>query len=203
MLASTPLLNIIDKIKHTFKKAEQDFQQNFGDYAYYKEVLDSLIKYKKEYMQASQRYYQAQHVFQNKYKNKQPVIDSERQLSRKLLDTYILINTVLTTPGSTVEKEYQYQITAINAVIAFCDMEEGSPVRQPNTSRKHPATNGRQFAFFALEILECQKISDLKTTILLDPLPVTLSTSMSCHIQKICGLDAASARRSWRARQHY
>ncbi|KAL3429358.1 hypothetical protein BDV09DRAFT_190204 [Aspergillus tetrazonus] len=186
------------KIKHAFKKAGQDFQQNFGNYVQYKEVkkellpptcqaLDSVTKCKKEYTQASQRHYGAQRVFQNKIwkdKNKQPVIDSERQLSGRLLDSevkgvlertrymtlqhMILIDTILTAPGSTVEKEY-YQ----------------------------------QFAFSALEILECQKISELKTTIPLDPLPVTLSTSMSCHIQKICRLDTVSARRSWRARQHY
>jgi hypothetical protein len=41
----------------------------------------------------------------------------------------VLINTILTVPGSTIKKEYQCQIAAINAIIAFCDVEEGSPVR--------------------------------------------------------------------------
>ncbi|KAL4758475.1 uncharacterized protein BDW70DRAFT_141802 [Aspergillus foveolatus] len=171
-----------DKMKRAFEKAEQDFQQNFGDYAHHKEVkelppptrqaLDSLTKCKKEYTRASQRYCRAQRVFRNewqrqrnrlvrenleRYKNEQPVIDSERQLSGKLLDSevkgalertgymtpqhMILIDTILTAPGSTVEKEYQRRIAAINAVIAFCDVEEGSPVRRPNASRKRPAVD--------------------------------------------------------------
>ncbi|KAL4743099.1 hypothetical protein BDV11DRAFT_202085 [Aspergillus similis] len=37
---------------------------------------------------------------------------------------------------------YQRRIAAINAVIAFCDVEEESPVRRPNTVRKRPATDG-------------------------------------------------------------
>lgn len=38
-----------------------------------------------------------------------------------------LIDTVLTMPGATVEQEYKCQISAINAVIAFCDVQEGCP----------------------------------------------------------------------------
>ncbi|PLB49073.1 hypothetical protein P170DRAFT_357573, partial [Aspergillus steynii IBT 23096] len=72
----------------------------------------------------------------------QPVIDSERQLSGKLMDEEVmgalertgyitpqhmlLIDSILTMPSSTVEQEYQRRISAINAVIAFCDVEEGS-----------------------------------------------------------------------------
>ena len=37
----------------------------------------------------------------------------------------MLIDTILTMPGTTVEKEYQRRIAAINAVIAFCDAERG------------------------------------------------------------------------------
>ncbi|KAA8642595.1 uncharacterized protein ATNIH1004_011540 [Aspergillus tanneri] len=37
-------------------------------------------------------------------------------------------------PGSTVEKEYQRRIAAINAVIAFCNVEEGSG--RPNIAQK-------------------------------------------------------------------
>ncbi|KAH8431666.1 uncharacterized protein LDX57_009321 [Aspergillus melleus] len=38
----------------------------------------------------------------------------------------LLIDTILTMPGSTIEKEYQRRISAINAVIAFCDVEKGT-----------------------------------------------------------------------------
>ena len=80
-----------------------------------------------------------------RYKNEQPVIDSERQLSGKIVDEEVkvalestgymtpqyitLIDTVLTMPGTTVEKEYKRRIAAINAVIAVYDVEEGAPSR--------------------------------------------------------------------------
>jgi len=44
----------------------------------------------------------------------------------------ILFNTILTIPGTTVDAEYQRQIAAINAVVAFCDVEEGVPLRSCN-----------------------------------------------------------------------
>ena len=81
-----------------------------------------------------------------RYKNEQPVIDSERQLSGKVVDEEVLvalertgymtpqhmtlIDTVLTMPGTTIEKEYERRIAAINAVIAVCDAEEGAPSRR-------------------------------------------------------------------------
>ncbi|KKA16488.1 hypothetical protein T310_9911, partial [Rasamsonia emersonii CBS 393.64] len=52
----------------------------------------------------------------------------------------ILIDTVLTLPGATIEAEYQRRIAAINAVIAFCDVEECAPTR-PGPLRKRPATD--------------------------------------------------------------
>ncbi|RHZ58146.1 DUF3435 domain-containing protein [Aspergillus thermomutatus] len=90
-----------------------------------------------------------------RYKNEQPVIDCERQLAGKFLDDevkgalertgymtpqhMILLDNILSMPGATVEKEYQRRIAAINAVIAFCDVEEGSPTRRPNPAQKRPA----------------------------------------------------------------
>lgn len=81
-----------------------------------------------------------------RYKNEQPVIDSERQLSGKVVDEEVLvalertgymitqhmtlINTVLTMPGTTIEKEYKRRIAAINIVITVCDAEEGIPSRR-------------------------------------------------------------------------
>ena len=40
-----------------------------------------------------------------------------------------LIDTVLTMPGTTIEKEYERRIAVINAVIAVCDTEEVTPSR--------------------------------------------------------------------------
>ncbi|CAG8688070.1 unnamed protein product, partial [Penicillium salamii] len=87
-----------------------------------------------------------------RYKNEQPVIDSERQLSGKVVDEEVLvalertgymtpqhmtlIDTVLTMPGTTIEKEYERRIAAINAVIAVCDAEEGAPSRRRVTQKR-------------------------------------------------------------------
>lgn len=89
-----------------------------------------------------------------RYKNEQPVIDSERQLAGKVVDEEVmgalqrtgymtpqhmtLIDSVLTMPGTTIEKEYERRIAAINAVIAVCDAEEGAPSR-PRGPQKRPA----------------------------------------------------------------
>lgn len=85
------------------------------------------------------------------YKNEQPVIDSEQQLSGKVVDKEVkialentgytipqhitLIDTVLTMPGTTTENEYKRRITAINAVISACYAEEGAPSR-PRTQKR-------------------------------------------------------------------
>lgn len=86
-----------------------------------------------------------------RYKNDQPVDDSEQQLAGKIVDEEVigalqqtgymtpqhmmLIDTILTSPGVTVEAEHQRRIAAINAVVAFCDVEEGPPI-SPLQSRK-------------------------------------------------------------------
>lgn len=170
-----------DKMKRAFETAERDFQQNFGDYSHLKKLknrlqhparqaLDSVARREKEYTRANKRHCRAQRLIRNewqrqrnhlvrenleRYKNEQPVIDSERQLAGKLLDEevkgalertgymtpqhMILMDTILTVPGSTVEKEYRRRIAAINAVIAFCDVEEGPPTIQPKVTQKRPA----------------------------------------------------------------
>lgn len=67
-----------------------------------------------------------------RYKNGQPVIDSKRQLSGKMVDEDIkialentgymtpqhmmLIDTALTMPSKTIEKEYECQIAATRSV---------------------------------------------------------------------------------------
>ncbi|KAL4950839.1 hypothetical protein BDW69DRAFT_186978 [Aspergillus filifer] len=170
-----------DKMKRAFETAERDFQQNFGDYSHLKQIkkglqyptrqaLDSVARREKEYTRAKKRHCRAQRLSRNewqrqrnrlvrenleRYKNEQPVIDSERQLAGKFLDEgvkgalertgymtpqhMILIDIILTMPGSTAEKEYQRRIAAINAVIAFCDVEEGPPTRQPKVTQKRTA----------------------------------------------------------------
>jgi hypothetical protein len=77
----------------------------------------------------------------DRFKKEQPVIDSERQLSGKVVDEdtrsalersdqmtpeqLLLIDAVLTLPEATPEKELQRRITAIHAVTAYCGVEEG------------------------------------------------------------------------------
>lgn len=76
-----------------------------------------------------------------RYRNKQPVIDIERQLAGKLVNTKVMntlehkssmasqhlavIDALLTMPGTTLEAESQRRIDAINALTAFCPVEEG------------------------------------------------------------------------------
>jgi hypothetical protein len=69
------------------------------------------------------------------------VIDSERQLSGKVVDEdtrnvlersnqitpeqLLLINVILTLPKTSPEKELQRRIAVIHAVTAYCSVEEG------------------------------------------------------------------------------
>ena len=92
-----------------------------------------------------------------RYKNEQLVVDSERQLSGKVVDEEVLvklertgyiipqyitlIDTILTILGTTIEKEYKRRIAAINAVIAVCNIEEGVPSRS-RVARKRSANTG-------------------------------------------------------------
>ncbi|KAL4912623.1 hypothetical protein BDW62DRAFT_214876 [Aspergillus aurantiobrunneus] len=84
------------------------------------------------------------------YRNKQPVLDLEQQLAGKLVDAKVMdtlehkgsmapqhltvINTMQTIPGITVEAEYQHRINVINAMTAFCPVEEGRPTPRPMRS---------------------------------------------------------------------
>jgi hypothetical protein len=132
----------------------------------------NLKRYQEKYNRAHQKYQRALRGLRNekqwqrnrlirgnleRYKNEQPVIDSERQLAGKMVDEevigalqrtgymisqhMILIDTVLTMPSATIEAEYRRRIAAINAVIAFCDVEEGSPSQRLCLFRKRPATD--------------------------------------------------------------
>lgn len=120
-------------------------------------ALKDIHQHERQHIHALRKYNEAQHKYWNewqqqrncliwenleRYKNEQPVIDVERQLAGRLVDKEVealqrtgymtpqhmtLIDTVLTMPGATVEQEYKCQISAINAVIAFCDVQEGCP----------------------------------------------------------------------------
>lgn len=82
----------------------------------------------------------------DRFKKEQPVIDSERQLSGKVVheetrealqrsdqmtpEQLLLIDSILTLPETSLEKEHQRRITAIKAVTAYCGVEEGTPCRR-------------------------------------------------------------------------
>lgn len=90
-----------------------------------------------------------------RYRNEQPVIDLERQLAGKLVNTKVMdaleqrgsmprqqmlmIDAIFTMPGATLEVEQRRQINAINAVTAFCSVEEGRPTRRPVGPGRQPA----------------------------------------------------------------
>lgn len=89
----------------------------------------------------------------DRYKKEQPVRDSARQLSGKIVDEEVrslleqsenmtpehlyLIDAIMTLPETTLEKEVQRRIVAINAVTAYCGVEEGRSYRA--TGRSHSA----------------------------------------------------------------
>jgi hypothetical protein len=77
----------------------------------------------------------------DRFKKEQPVIDSERQLSGKVVDEdtrdaleqsdqvtlehLLLIDAILTLPETSLENENRQRIAAINAITAYCGVEEG------------------------------------------------------------------------------
>jgi hypothetical protein len=86
-----------------------------------------------------------------RYNKEQPVIDSERQLSGTVVDEdvrsalersdymtpehLLLIDAILTLPETSLEKEHQRRITAINAVTVYCGVEEGTSCRRGRPGR--------------------------------------------------------------------
>lgn len=88
----------------------------------------------------------------DRFKKEQPVIDSERQLSGKVVDEdtrdalersdqltaehFSLIDAILTLPETTFKKENRRRITAVNKVTVYCGVEEGPASRR--TQRRRP-----------------------------------------------------------------
>ena len=88
------------------------------------------------------------------YWNEQPVINLECQLAGKLVNTKVMealehkgfmppqhltvIDATLSMPGATLEAEYQCWINMINAMTAFCPVEEGRPTPWPSQSCCQP-----------------------------------------------------------------
>ncbi|KAL5325401.1 hypothetical protein ACEPPN_006526 [Leptodophora sp. 'Broadleaf-Isolate-01'] len=85
------------------------------------------------------------------FKKEQPVIDSERQLSGKVVDEdtrdalerseqltpehLLLIDAILTLPETSLENETRRRITAISAITMYCGVEEGPNPRRNQRGR--------------------------------------------------------------------
>lgn len=108
-----------------------------------------------------------------KFNKEQPVIDSERQLLKEPIDidskdTLIqedqmgpehlcLVNAIITLPGTTLEKEYERRINAINAVVAYCTVEEGPATnRQVNRPKAHSKDNAQKDAVSIPELSDAE-----------------------------------------------
>ncbi|KAJ6103770.1 hypothetical protein N7486_003992 [Penicillium sp. IBT 16267x] len=174
---------IRDVKKRTYENAQATFQGEFGDdppgkshttqgsrkhQKRWKTQKKNLEKLGRKFHRAEDQFQHSVRQLRNekrrqkhrlirenleRYKNEQPVIDSERQLAGQVVDEEVmgalqrtgymtpqhmtLIDSVLTLPGKTVEKETERRIAAINAVIAVCDAEEGAPSRP--LTQKRPA----------------------------------------------------------------
>jgi hypothetical protein len=143
---------------HTFKDCKQNLR-----------VQEKLELLEDRTMEVRRRYNIAVHELRNekqrqrnrrirenleRYRNEQPVIDLERQLAGKLVNTKMMdtlahkssmapqhlavIDALLTMPGTTLEAECQRWIAAINALTAFCPVEEGRPTPRTNRSYRRP-----------------------------------------------------------------
>jgi hypothetical protein len=120
----------------------------------------------------------------DRFKKEQPVIDSERQLSGKVVDEdtrgalersdqvtpeqLLLIDAILTLPETTLEKECQRRIAAINVVIAYCGVEEGTPYRRgphgrPAKGNAPPVAKAAKLVPSASDIALSQAILSIKT----------------------------------------
>jgi Protein of unknown function (DUF3435) len=120
----------------------------------------------------------------DRYKKEQPVRDSARQLSGKIVDEEVrselersenmtqehllLIDAIMTLPETSIERELQRRTAAINAVTAYCGVEEGR-----SYSDRRPAHPARRDASAIVNaegqilpgpaIALCQAIASVRT----------------------------------------
>ncbi|KAL4923019.1 DUF3435 domain-containing protein [Aspergillus undulatus] len=164
-----------DDRKTKFDRAHMAFQATFSHFVEgaltkrHHHLKAKLELYQDRMMEAKRRYNKAIRELRNekqrqrnrrirenleRYRNEQPVIDLERQLAGKLVDTKVMdalehkgfmppqhlmmIDAMLTMPGATIEAELQRRIKAINAMTAFCPVEEGRPTPRPIQSCRRP-----------------------------------------------------------------
>ncbi len=120
----------------------------------------------------------------DRFKKERPVIDSKRQLSGKVVDEDTwgaleqsdhmtpeqlhLIDAILTLPETTFEKECQQRIAAINAVTAYCGVEERIPYRRgrrgrPAKSDGPMVVKAKEPILTASDIVLSQAILSIKT----------------------------------------
>ncbi|OJJ98566.1 hypothetical protein ASPACDRAFT_1881913 [Aspergillus aculeatus ATCC 16872] len=135
-------------------------------------AFDVVERQEREYIHTIQKHTQAQRMARN----------NKKQLTKKVVDKkyigalkrigyitpqhIILINIILTIPGSTVEKEYQHQIAVINTVITFCDVEEGFPIRRPKaTQKQRPSSKDGKTTLFLAFASVCIKARYKRPTI--------------------------------------
>lgn len=197
-LQNTPLSRTVRKRRKAHAKSVKKLRQKFD---HTDEQYDRSVKQ----LQNEKRRQKHRLIRENleRYKNEQLVIESERQLSGKVINGEVigalqrtgyitpqhmtLIDSTLTMPGTTIEKEYERRITTINAVIAACDAEEGAPcglVRRKNAlsilliyhllpyclrDRSLPLQTrvlilflekrDQRYVLFVLVMLDCQKVN--------------------------------------------
>ena len=122
------------------------------------------------------------------------MIDSERQLSGKVVDEEVrsvlersenmttehllLLDAVMTLPETTVEKELQRRIVAINAVTAYCGVEEGRCYRDPRPGR--PARGGES------AIADVEKLAPSEPDIMLSQAILSVRTDERPKICFLC-----------------
>ncbi|KAL3429111.1 hypothetical protein BDV09DRAFT_200914 [Aspergillus tetrazonus] len=168
-------------------------------------TLEAKQKYNKSVreLRNEKQQQQNQQIRENleRYKNEQPVIDLEQQLAGKLEDAKVMgalewkgfmppqqmlmIDTILSLPGTTLEAEYERRIQAINAVTAFCGVEEGRPTRRTTQSCRGSLPDDEEFGPVAKRH---QSSADDETEIALRQAMVSVRIDSPSQRPQICFL---------------
>jgi len=141
--ASIDRLLCILKLEHRKTKLSRDRGDPKGEEKYQK-----AIRRLRSEKQRQRRLLLVELV--DRFKKEQPVIDSERQLSGKVVEDtrdalersdqltpehLLLIDAILTLPETSFENKSRRRITAINAITAYCGVEEGPAPRRVQRRR--------------------------------------------------------------------